>query len=98
MVLVQEASSRGCELGKAQLILPSQNNSFRMHCRLEGEQRLNQLSDKHFCHQFDLIHVIKCKPEFPVLLSAGLHERRHREGEGLVPGPVRGRNGQLEIV
>ena len=46
VVLVQEASSKGFELGKAQLILPSQNNSFRMHCRLEEEQRLNQLLDK----------------------------------------------------
>ena len=35
-------------------------------------------------------------PVSRILFAAGLHERRHREGEGLVPGPVRGRNGQLE--
>jgi len=44
LVKVQEASSRGSALGKAQLIRPSQNNSLRMHCRLDGEHRLSFLS------------------------------------------------------
>ena len=43
LVKVQEASSRGLALGKAQLIRPSQNNSLRMHCRLDGEHRLQSV-------------------------------------------------------
>ena len=43
LVKVQEASSRGLVLGKAQLIRPSQNNSLRMHCRLDGEHRLESV-------------------------------------------------------
>ena len=40
---LQEVSSGGFEVGRAQLIRPSQNRSFRTHVRLEEEQRLQIL-------------------------------------------------------
>ena len=41
---LQEVSSGGFEFGKAQLIRPSQNNSFRMQCRLEEEEQRLQIN------------------------------------------------------
>ena len=40
LVEVHEVSSKGFEPAKAQLTRPSQNNSLRMHCRVEEEHRL----------------------------------------------------------
>ena len=40
LVYLHEVSSGGFEEGSAQLIRPSQNNSLRMQCRLDEEQRL----------------------------------------------------------
>ena len=41
---LQDVSSGGFEFGKAQLIRPSQNNSFRMQCRLEEEEQRLQIN------------------------------------------------------
>ena len=99
LVEVQEASSKGFELAKAQLTRPSQNNSLRMHCRVEEEQRLEvkrlqtvpHLKD----HKTGFIDLRR-KPELTVLLPARLQERSHSEGEGLVARPVGGGHRQLQ--
>ena len=44
LTYLQEVSSGGFEFGKAQLIRPSQNNSFRMQCRLEEEEQRLQIN------------------------------------------------------
>ena len=93
LVEVQEASSKGLEPERAQLTLPSQNNSLRMHCRVEEEQRLQVKSLQTVPHLKD--HKtgfidLRRKPELAVLLPARLQERSHSEGEGLVARPVGG--------
>ena len=96
---MHEASSKGLEPERAQLTLPSQNNSLRMHCRLEEEHRLEvkrlqtvpHLKD----HKTGFIDL-RGKPELAVLLPARLQERSHSEGEGLVARPVGGGHRQLQ--
>ena len=99
LVEVHEASSKGLEPERAQLTLPSQNNSLRMHCRVEEEQRLQVKSLQTVPHLKD--HKtgfidLRRKPELAVLLPARLQERSHSEGEGLVARPVGGGHRQLQ--
>ena len=96
---MHEASSKGFEPGRAQLTRPSQNNSLRMHCRVEEEQRLEvkrlQTVPHIKDHKTGFIDLRR-KPELAVLLPARLQERSHSEGEGLVARPVGGGHRQLQ--
>ena len=53
---LQEVSSGGFEVGRAQLIRPSQNRSFRTHVRLEEEQRLQGAARFLKCQIKDRAH------------------------------------------
>ena len=109
---LQEVSSGGFEVGRAQLIRPSQKRSFRTHVRLEEEQRLqggmcqilkisNQRESTSKPITSSIIRDIISKPisSSPVdriVLAAGLLEPSHSQGERLVPGPVGGWHRKLQ--